>query len=483
MKKFVIFFLIIAFSSSGYAQNTSDMLETVLSSVVTVAVYKVESTRQILGFRGNSDIAYDQALDLSNSVASGSGFIIEKGGKKYVITNAHVVEDASTDNGSIYVFSIDRSKYEVKILGGDSFYDIAVLEFVDKPDAEVTTLTIRTTEPRIGEPVFAIGNPLGEYPYTISDGIISARNRVRGGATGKFGFLQTTATVIWGNSGGPLVDGRGELVGINSQIAFAQTNDMTLWQPQINFALEGLLSNRLIDEIINNDGRVKRAFVGIEVSQRYETVFDRVTCTDQWQLKDTEPLISGVMRSSPAFSVLADKVGAVLLKVNGVEVRNIQEVLGELEKARPDTTLSLLIRHNNAEENVDIKTQELSARHHEQIARYVMEKEDRVSIVFESNQVILNIGKEYANKKVQSKKTSTQVDSYQVLTIGLSEEDYDVLWRLNSLSDLGAALRFTGPYGFYDMVVVDQKKPRAKPEKIRISLADSESLQKLTLWY
>ncbi|HNZ43779.1 MAG TPA: trypsin-like peptidase domain-containing protein [Bacteroidales bacterium] len=483
MKKFVIFFLITVFGCSGYAQNTSDMLETVLSSVVTVAVYKVESTRQILGFRGNSDIAYDQALDLSNSVASGSGFIIEKGGKKYVITNAHVVEDASTDKGSIYVYSINRSKYEVAILGGDSFYDIAVLTFIDTPAAEVSALPIRTTEARIGETVYAIGNPLGEYPYTISDGIISARNRVRGGATGKFGFLQTTATVIWGNSGGPLVDTKGELVGINSQIAFAQANDMLLWQPQINFALEGLLSNRLIDEIINNDGRVKRAFIGIEVSQRYETVFDRVTSTDQWQLKDMEPVISGVMRSSPAFSVLADKLGARLLEVNGAVVRNIQEVLGEFEKAKPGETVSLLIFHDNAEEKVEIKTQELNARHHEQIARYVMEKEDRVSIVFDDNKVLLNIGKEYANKKVQSKKISTQEDSYQVLTVGLSEEDYDVLWRLNSLSDLGAALRFTGPYGFYDMVVVDQKKPRAKPEKIRISLADSENLQKLTLWY
>lgn len=483
MKKVLIIAIAVLFSITTFAQANSDMLERVLSSVVTVAVYKSEVTKQILGFRGGSDVAYDQELDLSNSTGSGSGFVIEKNGKKYIITNAHVVEDASTDKGSIYIYTINRSKYEVKILGGDSFYDIAVLEFVDKPGTEITTLKIRTTEPRIGEPVFAIGNPLGEYPYTISDGIISAKNRVRGGTTGKFGFLQTTATVIWGNSGGPLVDSKGELVGINSQIAFAQSNDMTLWQPQINFALEAILSNRLIDEIINNNGRVKRAFIGVEVSQRYEQVFDLVTFTQQWQLKDEVPVISGVMRSSPAFSALSDKVGAILLKVNGVEVRNIQEALGEFEKAKPGENLSLLIRHNNTEQKVDFKTQDLNAQRNEQIARFVMENEDRVSIVFENNQVVLNIGREYADKNVNTKKTTSQVDSYQVLTVGMSEDNYNVLWRLNSMSDLGAALRLTGLYGFYDIFVLDKKNPKAEPEKYRINLTESEEIRKLTLWY
>jgi S1-C subfamily serine protease len=142
-----------------------------------------------------------------------------KNGTKYVITNAHVIENALDEEGSIYVYSINRTKYEVKVLGGDSFYDIAVLEFVDTPGPEITTVKFKTEEPRLGEPVYAIGNPLGEYPYSVTDGIISAKNRVRGCYTGKFGFLQTTATVIWGNSSGPLVDAKGDVAGINSQIS------------------------------------------------------------------------------------------------------------------------------------------------------------------------------------------------------------------------------------------------------------------------
>ncbi|MDX5320203.1 MAG: trypsin-like peptidase domain-containing protein, partial [Bacteroidota bacterium] len=250
------------------AQHAPDMLEKAISSVVTVAVYKTEDVKQALGYRGISDKAYEKVLDLSDSKSSGSGFVIERNGKKYVITNAHVIEHASTDADALYVYSIDRTKYQVKVVGGDSFYDLAVLEFITPPGKEIEVIDFRKEDARIGEQVYAIGNPLGEYPYTVTDGIISAKNRVRGGITGKFGFLQSTATVIWGNSGGPLVDAQGKVLGINSQIAFAKRGGTQIWQPQINFALEAEISNRLINDILSNNGLVKRAWLGLEVVQQ-----------------------------------------------------------------------------------------------------------------------------------------------------------------------------------------------------------------------
>ena len=160
------------------SQNVSSVLEKSLGGVVTVAVYKTAPIKTVLGFRGQSvsEQAYAKVLDLTGSMGSGSGFIINKNNKLYIITNAHVVEDASDEAGSIYVFTVNQNKYEVKLVGGDSFYDIAILEFVDVPGEEVSYLEIRNSEPHIGERVFAIGNPLGEYPYTVTDGIISAKN-------------------------------------------------------------------------------------------------------------------------------------------------------------------------------------------------------------------------------------------------------------------------------------------------------------------
>ncbi len=496
MKRILTFSLFLIVSIHLQSQYLSDMLERVLPSVVTVAVYKSEATKQILGFRGSSDVAYDRILDLSNAQGSGSGFIIEKNGKKYVITNSHVVEQASSESGSIYVFSIDRSKYEVRIVGGDSFYDLAVLEFIDPPNNEIGTLNIRLSEPRLGEAVYALGNPLGEYPYTVSDGIISAKNRVRGGSTGKFGFLQTTATVIWGNSGGPLIDVNGELVGINSQIAFANRNNDMIWQPQINFALEAILSNRLIDEILKNNGRVSRAFLGIELSQSYQQVFNNLSFEPEWSLKDEFPVLTDVLRASPAFSELNDKIGMVLTRINGVDVRDLEEALGEFEKLKPGETVAITMRNKTGEEQFQIRTQELNAQRNEQLARHLIESDSRISLTMRDDIVSLTINDPIlSNPKkregpfvdegisAHGKKEFALGREYFVLTVGVSEDSYRSLWRVNNFSDMGAAFRLTGLYGFYDIFLIPRNKPDARPEKLRVNLSDNENMRKLTLWY
>ena len=149
-------------SLNAIGQNTSDMLEKAISGVVTVAVYETEIGKRSMGFRGAaSEMAYTKMLDLTGAQGSGSGFLVKKNGKNYVVTNAHVVEEASDKSGSLYVYSINRKKYEAKLIGGDSFYDIAVLELLNNPGNEMQTLNFRTSEARIGENVFAIGNPLG----------------------------------------------------------------------------------------------------------------------------------------------------------------------------------------------------------------------------------------------------------------------------------------------------------------------------------
>ena len=176
MKKLTVIFLITAFGS-GYAQTNSDMLEKAIGGVVTVAVYKSEIVNRPLGFRGAVDFpveAYARALDLAGAMGSGSGFAYSYKGKKYVVTNAHVIENAADEDSSVFVFSVDRSRYPVKVLGGDSFYDIAVLEFLTQPGDDIRAMEFKKAEARLGEPVFAIGNPLGEYPYSVSDGIVSA---------------------------------------------------------------------------------------------------------------------------------------------------------------------------------------------------------------------------------------------------------------------------------------------------------------------
>lgn len=486
-------------------KNDADMLENTIGAVVTVAVYKTEKENQALGFRGeqdNSDLAYEQILDLGSRRSSGSGFVVEKNGKKYVLTNAHVVESASEKEKSLYVFSIDRTKYEVKIVGGDTYFDFAVLEFVTPPGKEIEAIKFAKKSPRLGEKVFAIGNPLGEYPYTVTDGIISAKNRVRNGITGKFGFLQSTATVIWGNSGGPLVNQKGEVVGMNSQIAFATRGKDQIWQPQINFALENEICERLLDDVITNDGLIRRAYVGIQVTQAYDyEEWMSWFGGSPWVRRDTLPVIKFVIPGSPAASVLANKTGAQIFSINGVTVRNNSEVLGELENIRPGSTIKMVIVTKSGKENVEIKTEPISPRSLEMVAISVLEGGKQYKLVKndDGSVSIRKATSSSSTSSLSSQKSESGVSkggvkqlddlkdntNYRIVSAGLALKNYTSKYRIKKLSDVGAALRLTGETGIFQLFIYDedQKDGHKKPMSITFDLSGSSKVSENTLWY
>lgn len=476
--------LALAFSISKAQVSAENMLDNVLSSVVSVAVYKIEGTKQQLGFRGKSDAAYEKMLDLSDAYSKGSGYVIEVGGRKYVCTNAHVIEKAKNEPGALYVFSINRTKYEVKIKGGDSFYDYAILEFVTPPGSEITAVKYTDVEPRIGQRVYAIGNPLAEYPYTVSDGIVSAKNRVRDGLTGKFGFIQSTATVIWGNSGGPLVNEAGEVIGMNSQIAFGPEERGSLWQPQINFALEAKVCKRLTDDIVYNNGRVRRAFLGIEVSQSWDAQMDYYTMKTNWVKRESLPVISNVFTGSPAEKVVGNKLGYTIYKVNGESIRSLEEVLGVFEGVKPNTPVTLSIGKNGSTETVTIYTKELEPTQMEGLGKSMIESDPNYKVTSTAGEVYISFKQAYSTTYEQRYNNRWQpTNEYRVLGIGQVADDGADVWRVETLGDLGTAMRFYGLAGFYDLVTADKFNQQAQPQSTRVYLSGDQNVLKRTLWY
>jgi S1-C subfamily serine protease len=444
----------------------SDMLESSLASVITVGVFKTESWNVLLGFRGEmDDEAYRRMLDLTGSQASGSGFVIEKNGKKYVVTNAHVIESASREPKSVFVYSISRQKYEVRIVGGDSFYDIAVLEFVDPPGAEIQSVRFTKDVPRIGEAVYAIGNPLGEFPYSVSDGIISAKNRVRNiGPTGKFGFIQTTATIIWGNSGGPLINLKGEVVGINTQlhIHYLPGAAQAFIQPQINFALESAIAEKIVDDILGNKGLVIRAWLGMEFSRN--SVFDRYSKT--YRPSDSLTVLSGVIPGSPAAAQLKAHIGSAIVEVNGNPVTSPEDILGFLEKVKPGEKVSFgFLNRGGNKTPGSIISGSLSTENLEQIANYVFSDPQNNLVVTERG-VSIRVSNLLCN----------------IIAAGNYKDQNDnMMWRTGKLSDLGAALRIGGLNGIIHLVVFNPARQEA--ELIHKKLSGSEQVQRATLWY
>ncbi len=506
MKKPISILAMLLISCSlSFSQNISDMLENAIGAVVTVGVYKTELASHALGFRGEaaSETAYQKALDLSGSVSTGSGFIIEKNGKKYIITNAHVIENASDEPESIYVYTINRSKYEVKLVGGDSFYDLAILEFVDQPGNETSIMRFTKKDPRLGERVFAIGNPLGEYPYSVSDGIISAKNRVRGSMTGKFGFLQTTATIIWGNSGGPLVNEKGEVVGVNSQIAFADLPDgSSVLQQQLNFALESDICVKIINDVIKTDGMVIRAYLGIEVTQSYE-YFDLGDESYIYFELDESPKLTAVFRGSPAFSKLADKVDHYIIAINDNETRSLEEVLGVLEKVNPGERIKFTFEDDYDVTTVTITASELTPDNLEMLAKHIMDKNPDITMDYSHPQVAFTMGnndmyyqeqqqqqqendgypRQDQKKYNQNHRSGYDVEKYFILAAGVYSEGNSNMWLTDDYQSLGAALRLSGLSGSIDYYVLPAGGNEEDIEVARQYLSGSEEVVQSTLWY
>jgi S1-C subfamily serine protease len=479
----LLFFILL--STSIFSQV--EAVEKAISGVVTVVVEKAQPLGKVLlGFRGGvTNEAYERSLNLSNALGSGSGFVIDRNGKKYVVTNAHVIESASDEQGSVFVYSYNRKKYEVKIVGGDSFYDIAVLEFIDNPGAEFSTLEFAAEMPRISQRVYAIGNPLGGYPYTVTDGIVSALNRTRDGLTGKFGFIQSTATVIWGNSGGPLINETGKVVGINSQIGFANGPDgNTYLQQQLNFALEPILSSFLVNEILTK-GRFVRSYIGAEFIQSHRIIRTASGYGISSPIQD-RPIIHKTIPGTQGAIKLGEYVGWSVLSVNSVEVFGVEDLLGELEKTRPGQKILFTITNNELKKVIEVTSSELTKVSLEEIGKFVLAQNSNISIDYSSANLKINLPSSQGSKSsmmVEKKDMSSATSSVFLLAGGIHNRGYSDIWRITTLADLGALLKIYGLRGGIEYFVSQNPNDTDNVQKIEQNFSTNPQLFQTTLWY
>jgi S1-C subfamily serine protease len=204
----------------------------------------------------------------------GSGFILSEKGE--IATNAHVVTQgtgaAVRRASTVYVVFPDHNQVSAKIVGVDPFSDVALLK-IDPDGLDLHPLRLGTAaDVQVGAPVFAIGSPFGEE-QSLSAGIVSAKNRSIDSLTGfqTTGAIQTDAAINHGNSGGPLIDTAGRVLGINSQIQ-TTSGDGT----GVGFAVPVETVKRSLDQL-RASGRVRYAFLGIksvaiypQLAQRYK---------------------------------------------------------------------------------------------------------------------------------------------------------------------------------------------------------------------
>jgi S1-C subfamily serine protease len=198
-------------------------------------------------------LEYDVFMEPVPTEGAGSGFVIDPRG--YILTNFHVVQGAQ----AISVTLGDRSHFDAKFVGADERNDIALIK-IEPKERKLTALTMGDSDNlQVGQTVLAIGNPFG-FQSTLTTGIVSALGRTvqTGQTTVIDGAIQTDAAINQGNSGGPLLNSHGEVIGINSAI-YTPTGTTA----GIGFAIPISTARQIAQDLIT-EGRVRRASIGVE---------------------------------------------------------------------------------------------------------------------------------------------------------------------------------------------------------------------------
>jgi serine protease Do len=239
----------------------------------------------------------------SNSL--GSGFVIDASG--IVITNNHVIGEAN----DITVNFNDGSKLKAEVIGKDAKTDIAVLRV--KPDKPLKAVKFgNDQESRVGDWVIAIGNPFG-FDSSVSAGIVSARNRnIRSGPYDN--FIQTDAAINRGNSGGPLFNLKGEVIGINTAIISPSGGSIG-----IGFAVPASTATPVIDQL-RNFGETRRGWLGVRIQEVDDSIAETLGLG-----RVRGALVAGVDDKGPA-KPAGIEAGDVIVKFDGKEVKNSTEL-------------------------------------------------------------------------------------------------------------------------------------------------------------
>lgn len=344
----VFVFISLAFGNSARAQNdaaTENLKKTITSperlsasfsevaKIVEAAVVNIDTKGKVPEVTAKDENPAEESEDILDffrrqmprrpAYAVGSGFIVDKAG--HILTNAHVIEDASR----IGVKLESGEEFIARVIGVDEETDLAVLKIDAGKDLPFVRLG-NSDRARVGDWVLAVGSPFG-LARTVTAGIISQTKRETPYATAFQKFIQTDAAINRGNSGGPLVNMDGEVIGINSQIA-TSTGDYN----GVGFALPANEAAYVFRQILQN-GKVRRGYLGVlldSVKTEYAKVYGL-----------SEPkgaIITDIRDQQSAAASAGLQAGDVILEFNGQKVEGAQDLIAKVASTSPEQSVNLV---------------------------------------------------------------------------------------------------------------------------------------------
>ena len=307
----------------------ADLAEKLMPSVVNISTTQtIKTTNNPFPFQFPPGSPFEEMFKDFNQPTErkasslGSGFIVDKEGT--VITNNHVINNAED-----IVVRVGEKEYKAKIVGADPYMDIAVLK-IDSKDTFTPVKFGDSDKARVGDWVMAIGNPFG-LGGTVTAGIISARNRDIN-LTRYDDFIQTDASINQGNSGGPLFNLDGDVVGINTAIIAPNQSGSI----GIGFAIPSNAASSVIDQLVKF-GETKRGWLGVRIQEVTKEI------ADVEKLKNTEgALVASVGEKSPAEKA-GLQPGDIILKFDGQKIDTMRTLPKLVSRTEVGKTVELEI--------------------------------------------------------------------------------------------------------------------------------------------
>lgn len=312
--------------------NTTDIETSITRSVqkvgpaVVTVVGKVPGQMTMFGMTGDQTV-------------SGTGFFISRDG--YIITNNHVVEGTK----QVDIVLSDGSQQSVSIVGTDRYSDIAVLKTDGKVPAVVTLGNSDQLDP--GESVIAIGSPLGDFKNTVTVGVVSATGRSIDTGNGYTieDLIQTDAAINHGNSGGPLLDLGGNVIGINTLVV--RNSGMGDVAEGLGFAIPVNTAQAIAQQIIQQ-GYFTRPYMGVNFQPIRPDVADRYNLPVKWGAYITQ-----VEPGSPAAQA-GLQANDIITKLGGIAIDETHSYVNSLFKYKPGDTISLTVMRDGKEVQLQI---------------------------------------------------------------------------------------------------------------------------------
>lgn len=351
----------IAANAKSAPDSFADLAEKLLPSVVNI------STTQVVEGRGGVQIPQlppgspfedffkdffekNRPQERERRVTSlGSGFLIRDG--NYVVTNNHVIQDAD----EITVILHDNTRLKAELVGRDQKTDLAVLKV--KPKGTLPAVNFGNShKARVGDWVVAIGNPFG-LGGSVTAGIISARGRNIGNGAAYNDFIQTDASINRGNSGGPLFNLEGQVIGVNTAI-YSPTGGSV----GIGFSIPSATVKTVVSQLIKH-GQVKRGWLGVRIQEVTDEIAESLGMKEA-----TGALVADIVAGGPA-EKSSIKTGDVILRFDGKKVKTMRHLPRVVAETDIDKPVKVVVWRNKKEVTVDVQVGELDEEKIKQASR------------------------------------------------------------------------------------------------------------------